>query len=152
MTKITVAKSAGFCFGVARAVDKAFELAENGVNAVTLGPIIHNPQIVKRLEQKGIRAVDSVADIQNGQTVIIRSHGVPLSVYDALKGTDVVDCTCPFVLKIHRIVAEQSTEGRVILIAGNKDHPEVQGIKGHCSGPVFTFETLEELTEIYECI
>ncbi len=150
MTNITVAKSAGFCFGVARAVDKAFELAANGANAVTLGPIIHNPQIVKRLEQKGIRAVDSVSDIQNGQTVIIRSHGVPLSVYDALKGAEVVDCTCPFVLKIHRIVAEQSAEGRVILIAGNKDHPEVQGIKGHCSGAVFTFETLEELTEILD--
>lgn len=97
---------------------------------VTLGPIIHNPQIVKRLEQKGIRSVASVDDIENGQTVIIRSHGVPLSVYDALNGKEVVDCTCPFVLKIHRIVAEQSALGRVILIAGNKEHPEVQGIKG----------------------
>ena len=150
MTKITVAKSAGFCFGVARAVNKAFELAESGVSAVTLGPIIHNPQIVKRLEQKGIQAVSQVSDIADEQTVIIRSHGVPLLVYGALSGKEVVDCTCPFVLKIHRIVSEQSKLGRTILIAGNKDHPEVQGIKGHCHGSVFTFETLEELTEILE--
>ena len=148
MTKITVAKTAGFCFGVARAVDKAFELAKNGVQAVTLGPVIHNPQIVERLEEQGIPYVSSTKEIKDGQTVIIRSHGVPLSVYGELEGKEVVDCTCPFVLKIHRIVKEQSEMGKTILIAGNKDHPEVQGIKGHCLGEVFTFETEEELEEI----
>ena len=144
MTKITVAKSAGFCFGVARAVDKAFDLADSGVNAVTLGPIIHNPQIVKRLEQKGIRSVASVDDIENGQTVIIRSHGVPLSVYDALNGKEVVDCTCPFVLKIHRIVEKESLAGNHIIIIGDKDHPEVQGICGWCQGPYTVLRNKEE--------
>ena len=148
MTKITVAESAGFCFGVARAVDKAFELADKKINAVTLGPIIHNPQIVDRLTQKGIPPVLCPADVPDGQTVIIRSHGVPLSVYSELEGRNVVDCTCPFVLKIHKIVKEQSESGKIILIAGNSDHPEVIGIKGHCMGEVYTFETEEELENI----
>ncbi len=148
MTKITVAKSAGFCFGVARAVDKAFELAENKTNAVTLGPIIHNPQIVDRLTKKGIPPVSSPEEVLDDQTVIIRSHGVPLSVYSELDGKNIVDCTCPFVLKIHKIVKEQSEAGKIILIAGNKDHPEVVGIKGHCKGEVYTFETGDELENI----
>lgn len=150
MINITVAKTAGFCFGVARAVNKAFELADKKINAVTLGPIIHNPQIVKRLEEKGIPSVLTTEDIKDNQTVIIRSHGVPLSVYDKLSDKEIVDCTCPFVLKIHKIVKEQSEEGKIILIAGNKDHPEVQGIKGHCKGEVYTFETEEELFEIFK--
>ncbi len=148
MTKITVAESAGFCFGVARAVDKAFELADSKINAVTLGPIIHNPQIVDRLTQKGIPPVSSPDEVLDGQTVIIRSHGVPLSVYSELRDKNIVDCTCPFVLKIHKIVKEQSESGRIILIAGNKDHPEVVGIKGHCKNEVYTFETEHELEDI----
>jgi len=150
MTKITVAESAGFCFGVARAVDKAFELADSKINAVTLGPIIHNPQIVERLSQSGIKPISTPNEALDGQTVIIRSHGVPLSVYSELEGREIVDCTCPFVLKIHKIVKEQSESGKIILIAGNKDHPEVIGIKGHCQGEVHTFETEEELEKILE--
>ncbi|MGI5895083.1 MAG: bifunctional 4-hydroxy-3-methylbut-2-enyl diphosphate reductase/30S ribosomal protein S1 [Candidatus Merdivicinus sp.] len=148
MPEITLAKSAGFCFGVRRAVEKAFSLAESGANAVTLGPIIHNPQVTQKLAVLGIHAVDSPADIQPEQTVLIRSHGVSKKVYNLLENHPIVDCTCPFVAKIHQIVEEQSALGLPILIAGDRNHPEVQGIIGFCSTPVFVFSTEDELLEI----
>ncbi len=148
MAEITLAKTAGFCFGVKRAVDKAFELARSGVDAVTLGPIIHNPQVVERLAQMGVPPVDSPDQAAPGQTVLIRSHGVPKKVYNLLKNNPVVDCTCPFVAKIHRIVEEESAAGRVILVAGDPGHPEVQGIMGFSSSPVYTFRTEQELQNI----
>lgn len=150
MYKITLAKSAGFCFGVKRAVDRAFQLAEEKIDAVTLGPIIHNPQVVERLSRKGLKPVNSPEEIGPDQVVLIRSHGVAKNVYDALAPRKIVDCTCPFVAKIHRIVAEQSAAGKTILIAGDAAHPEIQGIVGHCQGPVFTFRTEEELLEILQ--
>ncbi len=148
MAEITLAKTAGFCFGVKRAVDKAFELARSGVDAVTLGPIIHNPQVVERLAQMGVPPVDSPDQAAPGQTVLIRSHGVPKKVYNLLKNNPVVDCTCPFVAKIHRIVEEESAAGRAILVAGDPEHPEVQGIMGFSSSPVYTFRTEQELQNI----
>ena len=148
MAEITLAKTAGFCFGVKRAVDKAFELARSGVDAVTLGPIIHNPQVVERLAQMGVPPVDSPDQAAPGQTVLIRSHGVPKKVYNLLKNNSVVDCTCPFVAKIHRIVEEESAAGRAILVAGDPGHPEVQGIMGFSSSPVYTFRTEQELQNI----
>ena len=148
MAEITLAKTAGFCFGVKRAVDKAFELARSGVDAVTLGPIIHNPQVVERLAQMGVPPVDSPDQAAPGQTVLIRSHGVPKKVYNLLKNNPVVDCTCPFVAKIHRIVEEESAAGRAILVAGDPGHPEVQGIMGFSSSPVYTFRTEQELQSI----
>ena len=148
MAEITLAKTAGFCFGVKRAVDKAFELARSGVDAVTLGPIIHNPQVVERLSKMGVPPVDSPDEAAPGQTVVIRSHGVPKKVYNLLKNNPVVDCTCPFVAKIHRIVEEESAAGRVILVAGDPAHPEVQGIMGFSSSPVYTFRTEQELQNI----
>ena len=148
MAEITLAKTAGFCFGVKRAVDKAFELARSGVDAVTLGPIIHNPQVVERLAQMGVPPVDSPDQAAPGQTVLIRSHGVPKKVYNLLKNNPVVDCTCPFVAKIHRIVEEESAAGRTILVAGDPAHPEVQGIMGFSSSPVYTFRTEQELQNI----
>ena len=148
MAEITLAKTAGFCFGVKRAVDKAFELARSGVDAVTLGPIIHNPQVVERLAQMGVPPVDSPDQAAPGQTVLIRSHGVPKKVYNLLKNNPVVDCTCPFVAKIHRIVEEESAAGRAILVAGDPGHPEVQGIMSFSSSPVYTFRTEQELLNI----
>ena len=148
MAEITLAKTAGFCFGVKRAVDKAFELARSGVDAVTLGPIIHNPQVVERLAKMGVPPVDSPDQAAPGQTVLIRSHGVPKKVYNLLKNNPVVDCTCPFVAKIHRIVEEESAAGRAILVAGDPGHPEVQGIMGFSSSPVYTFRTEQELQNI----
>ena len=148
MAEITLAKTAGFCFGVRRAVDRAFELASSGTDAVTLGDIIHNPQVVERLARMGIPPVASPSDAAPGQTVLIRSHGVSKKVYNLLKNNPVVDCTCPFVAKIHRIVEEESAAGRVILVAGDAVHPEVEATVGFSSGPVFCFQTEEELLEI----
>lgn len=148
MAEITLAKTAGFCFGVKRAVDRAFELAQSGVDAVTLGPIIHNPQVVERLAKQGIPPVDSPEQVAPGQTVLIRSHGVSKKVYNLLKNHPIVDCTCPFVAKIHRIVEEESASGRLILVAGDAKHPEVEGIVGFSCTPVFTFQTEQELQNI----
>ena len=103
---ITLASSAGFCYGVKRAVDRAFEIAAQTSDAVTLGPIIHNPQIVQRLQDLGVPSVSSPQETHSGQTVIIRSHGVAQSVYDQLDGRNIVDCTCPHVARIHRIARE----------------------------------------------
>ena len=103
---ITLASSAGFCYGVKRAVDRAFEIARQSSDAVTLGPIIHNPQIVQRLKDLGVPSVSSPEETHPGQTVIIRSHGVAQSVYDQLEGRNIVDCTCPHVARIHRIARE----------------------------------------------
>ncbi len=150
MYKITLAKTAGFCFGVRRAVDRAFSLAEEKKDAVTLGPLIHNPQVVERLSQMGLSPVSSPEEVKEGQTVLIRSHGVGKEIYDRLLGHEIVDCTCPFVEKIHQIAAEESAAGKTILIAGDASHPEVQGIIGFCETEAMTFRTEEELKKILE--
>ena len=149
--KITVAKTAGFCFGVNRAVNMVYELLENGKKVCTLGPIIHNPQLVEELGEKGTRIVNSPDEVKNGETLVIRSHGVPESTFkyaDSL-GVEVVDATCPFVSKIHKIVNEQSKNGDIIFIAGDKNHSEVIGIMGHSSTDTFVFSNEEELEKIY---
>ena len=115
---------------------------------MTLGPIIHNPQVVERLSKMGVPPVNSPDEAAPGQTVLIRSHGVPKKVYNLLKNNSVVDCTCPFVAKIHRIVEEESAAGQTILVAGDPGHPEVQGIMGFSSSPVYTFRTEQELQNI----
>ena len=146
MKEIRLAETAGFCFGVNRAVNKTFEIAQSGEKAATLGPIIHNPEVVDRLRRQGIRD-KSLSEIEEGETVIIRSHGVGKSVYEMLKGHKIVDCTCPFVEKIHRIVAEESQKGRDILIIGDPSHPEVQGIMGHASGKATAVEDEKGLSD-----
>ena len=149
--KITVAKTAGFCFGVNRAVNMVYELLENGKKVCTLGPIIHNPQLVEELGEKGTRIVNSPDEVNKGETLVIRSHGVPESTFkyaDSL-GVEVVDATCPFVSKIHKIVNEQSKNGDIIFIAGDKNHSEIIGIMGHSSTDTFVFSDEEELEKIY---
>ena len=148
--EITVAKSAGFCFGVNRAVNIVYDLLENNVAVSTLGPIIHNKQAVQELELKGVTAVDSYKQADIDRTLVIRSHGVTQKVYDGLneKGIKYVDATCPFVSKIHKTVSEQSKAGRTILIAGDKKHPEVEGIIGHCHCDAYTFLNDDELREL----
>ncbi|MBR2635952.1 MAG: bifunctional 4-hydroxy-3-methylbut-2-enyl diphosphate reductase/30S ribosomal protein S1 [Oscillospiraceae bacterium] len=145
--QIKIAKTAGFCFGVDRAVKKAFEAADNYDKVVTLGPIIHNPQIVSQLEEKGVTVVDLPQQVPQGATAVIRSHGVGKWVYDYLdqNGISYVDATCPFVAKIHHLVSEHSGQGRRILVAGDASHPEVQGIVGFCQGPVKVFKSVQEL-------
>ena len=145
-----MAKTAGFCFGVDRAVNTVYELVGKGERVCTLGPIIHNPQIVEELSNKGVRIVDSPAEVEDGETLVIRSHGVTKAVMDecAALGVKTVDATCPFVSKIHKITAEMGNDGYVTLIAGDADHQEVIGIVGHCTGDVFVFSGPDELEEI----
>ena len=133
--KVTTAKTAGFCFGVRRAVETVYEQVANSSEPVyTFGPIIHNEQVVKDLESRGVKVIHSEAELKRiaKGTVVIRSHGVPRSVCQAAQeqGHKVVDATCPFVKKIHRIVEEESRMGHQIIIIGNPSHPEVEGIKG----------------------
>ena len=150
--KITKAKTAGFCFGVNRAVNMVYELLEEGKKVCTLGPIIHNPQLVAELEGRGVRIVSSPEEVKEGETLVIRSHGVEKAVYDKAYnlGVDVADATCPFVAKIHKIVAENSAKGAVTIIAGDKDHQEVKGIIGHCVGEYFVVASEEELDVVLE--
>ena len=148
MREVKTAKSAGFCFGVKRAVDMVYDEAKKGERVYTLGPIIHNQQVVEDLEKKGVKVIDSVNDINNeyDATVIIRSHGVPEKVIKALreKNVNIVDATCPFVLKIHKIVKEASQNGKTIIIIGSDNHPEVEGIKGWCVNEPVVLESVEE--------
>lgn len=145
-----LAKTAGFCFGVDRAVNMAYELANSGARAATLGQLIHNSLVTDDLAAKGVRIISSPAEAQRGETVIIRAHGVAAEVYEELKGTgaEICDATCPFVKKIHLIVAENSGEDTEVFIAGDPNHPEVIGIKGHCKGEVNIFNSEAELDEI----
>ncbi len=148
--KITLAETAGFCFGVDRAVNMVYDLVAEGKKVCTLGPIIHNPQIVKQLEDKGVRVVESEKDVRDDEILVIRSHGVPASfIEDAKKaGVKISDATCPFVSKIHKIVNEEGKNGKTVLIAGDKNHKEVIGIVGHTAGEVFVFSNPQELEEI----
>jgi (E)-4-hydroxy-3-methyl-but-2-enyl pyrophosphate reductase len=145
--KVILAKTAGFCFGVNRAVELTGALLDGGHKVATLGPLIHNPQVVAGMEARGAVTADSVADVPTGYEVVIRSHGVPRSVYDAIAARGIVchDATCPFVAKIHRIAEQAQKEGAVLLVAGDAAHPEVQGIVGHTSGEVFVFGDLPTL-------
>ena len=145
--KIIKAKTAGFCFGVDRAVKLTYGLLEQGVRVATLGPLIHNPQCVADLAARGAVTVDTPEQVPDGYEVVVRSHGVPQCVYDALgaRGLVVHDATCPFVAKIHRLARRAGEEGRTLLVAGDENHPEVQGIVGHTRGSVFVFADLEEL-------
>ena len=151
--KITLAKTAGFCFGVNRAVSMVEKLAEEGKKVCTLGPIIHNEQLVENLEKKGVRVISSPRDAGKGDTLVIRSHGVPASVFEDAKktGADVADATCPFVAKIHSIVKEESKENTVILIAGDPAHHEVVGICGNViNTPTYVFSGKEDLEKLME--
>jgi 4-hydroxy-3-methylbut-2-enyl diphosphate reductase len=146
--EIKRAKSAGFCFGVKRAVDKVYEQIEDNKKIYTYGPIIHNDEVVKDLEQKGVHVLNSMEDLKQLKegTVIIRSHGVPKEIYTLIekKGLECVDATCPFVKKIHRIVEEESKKGKEIVIIGNDKHPEVEGIKGWSTTKATVVESVEE--------
>lgn len=149
--KIILAKSAGFCFGVNRAVTIVNNLLEEGKKVTTLGPIIHNPHMVAELSERGVEIADTPNDLSSmDRTLVIRSHGVPQSVIDEIeqKGISYENATCPFVSKIHQIVKDNSREGKVVLIAGDENHPEVQGIVGHCEGEHYIFKNYEDLGKL----
>ena len=148
--EIKLAKTAGFCFGVKRAVDTVYKEAEkNNETIYTFGPIIHNEQVVEDLEKNGVFVVNSIEELKalkSGTTVIVRSHGVGKYVYDLMEecGLNIVDATCPFVKKIHRIAERESQAGKHIIIIGNDKHPEVEGIKGWVCGQATVIENAEE--------
>ena len=146
--KVKVARTAGFCFGVKRAVDKVYQLIEQGIQPIyTLGPIIHNEEVVSDLAARGVQVIEEKdLDTLSEGTVVIRSHGVGREVYDKLETNhlDYVDVTCPFVLKIHRIVEKQSQTGKHIVIFGDPDHPEVKGICGWCEGAYTVLKNKED--------
>ena len=146
--EVRLAQCAGFCFGVKRAVDQVYELVKTGKAIYTYGPIVHNEAVVRDLEKKGVRVIESREELEalSSGCVVIRAHGVPRSIYELLerKKLEYVDATCPFVKRIHRIVERESGEGRHIIVIGNAGHPEVEGIVGWCSGPVTVLESPKE--------
>ena len=151
MREVILAKSAGFCFGVRRAVELAQQEAQSGQPYVMLGPVIHNDHVIADLEARGVRCVASLEEVPPGCGVIIRSHGEGKAVYDRLAalGCPVADATCVKVAKIHQIVADASQRGRQIIIIGDPAHPEVQAIAGWCTGAKI-FRNVEELTTFLE--
>lgn len=147
--EVTLAKTAGFCFGVSNAVKLAFEIARSpgyaGRRVVTFGPLIHNESVIAELENAGVGIIESPEEAQPGDCVIIRAHGVSPDVKEALeaRGTEVRDATCPFVGKIHRLVSEESSKGRKIIIIGDGNHPEVKGINGCCAEAATVVDSVE---------
>ena len=146
--EVIVAKSAGFCFGVKRAVDTVYAEVEKGKKIYTYGPIIHNEEVVKDLERKGVVVIeneDELSKLSQG-TVIIRSHGVERRIQKMIedKGLECIDATCPFVKRIHRIVDEAGQEKKEVVIAGNAGHPEVEGIVGWTDVDATILETIDE--------
>lgn len=150
MSSVTVARSAGFCFGVKRAVDIVYQTLREGKKVCTFGPIIHNAQVTKELSQKGVKILNSAKEAEPGWTVVIRSHGVSQSVMEELltSGAEIIDATCPYVAKIHRLVSEEYEDQTGILIAGNANHPEIEAILGHCRYPAGVYENEDELLKM----
>ncbi|MBW4056328.1 MAG: 4-hydroxy-3-methylbut-2-enyl diphosphate reductase [Proteobacteria bacterium] len=147
--KVILAKQAGFCFGVKRATQMAFEAAGKNQKTYTLGPIIHSPQVVGKLEDLGIRALDSLEGLEKG-TIIIRSHGVKLNDINEAqhKKLDIVDATCPFVKKAQEHVKSLSEAGYGVIVVGDADHPEVQGIVSYGGEKVFVVASGEEVNKL----
>ncbi len=149
--RIELAKTAGFCFGVDRAVNLVYGLVEKGEKVCTLGPIIHNAQLVADLEAKGVKIIETPGECPEGFKLVVRTHGALKEVIEDIENRklDYVNATCPFVTKIHKIVMEQS-ENVPVLIAGDAEHPEVKGICSYCNAPFFVFKNEEELEKIIQ--
>ena len=146
--EVLLAKSAGFCFGVKRAVEKVYEQIQKEQKIYTYGPIIHNEEVVKDLEKHGVQVIegeDALKELKEG-AVVIRSHGVPKRIYELIEknGLNCIDATCPFVKRIHNIVEKESSEGKKIVIIGNPGHPEVEGIMGWSQTPAEVIESRQE--------
>ncbi len=150
--EVRLATHAGFCFGVKRAVEQVYEQIETGKTIYTYGPIIHNEEVVKDLESKGVTVIPDIETLKKVTegTVIIRSHGVTKEIYDIIeqKGLECIDATCPFVKRIHNIVKTESAAGKHIVIVGDPKHPEVEGIMSWCSSTLTVLETEKEAQEL----
>lgn len=158
--EVKLAECAGFCFGVKRAIDTVYEQIETGKTIYTYGPIVHNEEVVRKLEEKGVRVIEGQEGIDacakaagkaaEGEAarpaIIIRAHGIPRRTQELMEqnGLECIDATCPFVKRIHRIVEKAGEQGMHVVIAGNPGHPEVEGIRGWCVGSVTVLETEEE--------
>lgn len=150
--EVKVAKTAGFCFGVERAVQMVYEQIQQNQTVYTFGPIIHNEEVVSDLQKRGVKVVhtkEQLSAISEG-SIIIRSHGVSNDIYQIIqeKGLQLIDATCPFVKKIHNIVKEKSKMGYTIIIIGNPNHPEVEGIKGWCMGTAIVIQSKEDAKKL----
>ncbi|WP_026521038.1 4-hydroxy-3-methylbut-2-enyl diphosphate reductase [Butyrivibrio sp. VCB2001] len=150
--EVIVAEHAGFCFGVTKAVETVYEQIEKeNSNIYTYGPIIHNETVVSDLEKKGVKVIESVDELEGigSGTVVIRSHGVTKEVHQKLEqsGLNVIDATCPFVKRIHRIVEDESKKGKSIIVVGSESHPEVEGIVSYATGPVYVIDSPEKAME-----
>lgn len=152
--EIRIAKTAGFCFGVNRAVNMLYKMIDEGRKVCTLGPIIHNPQVIEDLESRGVKAVASPEEVPKGYEVVIRAHGVTKQVLLSLQQLNIpfTDATCPYVLKIHKIIKEKTQSDDIVLIAGDGNHPEVCGFRSHCKGESYAFKTAQELENILKSI
>lgn len=147
---ITVAKNAGFCFGVKRAVETVENLVKEGFKVCTLGNIINNSQVVDKLKSQGVRVISSLEDLNPNEILVIRSHGVAKEIMEDIKSRKIkyIDATCPFVKKIHNVVENNLESKKFLFIAGKASHPEVVGIRSYFSGRSYVFADLEELKEI----
>lgn len=152
MAEITLAKKAGFCFGVDRAIKLIEKLAAEGRKVATLGPIIHNSQVIENLESRGVRVVNSPSEVEDGAILVLRTHGVTQDVLREVEesGCEYIDAVCPFVKKIHKIVLDNSSEDVVTLIAGDENHPEVKGIKSCAKGESYVIGNADEIDELLE--
>ncbi len=152
MAEITLAKKAGFCFGVDRAIKLIEKLAAEGRKVATLGPIIHNSQVIEDLESRGVRVVNSPSEVEDGAILVLRTHGVTQDVLREVEesGCEYIDAVCPFVKKIHKIVLDNSSEDVVTLIAGDENHPEVKGIKSCAKGESYVIGNADEIDELLE--
>ncbi|MDE7224476.1 MAG: 4-hydroxy-3-methylbut-2-enyl diphosphate reductase, partial [Acetatifactor sp.] len=156
--EIRLASVAGFCFGVKRAVDTVYEQIQTGKTIYTYGPIVHNEEVVKALVEQGVQVIEGIQELEQlpdiredaadsrGEAVIIQAHGVSREIQRRMeqKGREIIDATCPFVKRIHRIVEEKSRQGEHILVIGSSEHPEIKGIVGWCSGSVDVLESVSD--------
>ncbi len=149
---IILADSAGFCFGVNRAVNKVEELLSQGKKVATLGPLIHNPQYIQSLCDRGAIIVESPDEVPEKCELVIRAHGITKDLLDNVKqsGISYSDATCPFVMKIQKIIDKDSTPDNIVLIAGDENHPEVKGFRSYCKGESFVFRNYDELTALFD--
>ena len=150
MTKITIAKSAGFCFGVKRAIDLAEDIASKNKEVYTFGPLIHNPQEVQRLEKENIKVIEDYSNIEKG-ILVLRTHGIPLNIYENLSKKEnikIVDATCPFVKKAQDIIKELSKDSEQIVIVGEKKHPEVVALVSYGKGKCLVVEDKKDVKNV----
>lgn len=148
--KILLAKNSGFCFGVRRAVEMAEQCAAECGTVYTYGNIIHNDNVVRELAEKGVHSVETIDHLKAGDTLIIRAHGAPPEIYEASKqrGITLIDATCPYVKRIHKIVQKANEDGSTVLIAGKANHPEVVGIRGWAGGQAFVLESEADAAQL----